>query len=126
MRIFSILLPIALFGCRGGGEVVVIDADEDGFNDQADCNDADPAIFPGAAETCDGVDSNCNGLVDDQSTDAPTWYADADGDGHGGSGTTTSCDQPTGYVAEATDCNDGDADSGRGRGRVHRPQRLQL
>ncbi len=32
----------------------------------ADCNDADPDVFPGAAETlCDGVDSNCNGLADD-------------------------------------------------------------
>ena len=30
-----------------------------------DCNDASAAAFPGAIETCDGVDNDCNGIVDD-------------------------------------------------------------
>jgi formylglycine-generating enzyme required for sulfatase activity len=30
-----------------------------------DCNDRDPAIHPGAAETCNFKDDNCNGLVDE-------------------------------------------------------------
>lgn len=30
-----------------------------------DCDDTNPAIFPGADETCDGEDNNCNGLVDE-------------------------------------------------------------
>ena len=29
-----------------------------------DCNDRDPAIHPGAVETCNFKDDNCNGLVD--------------------------------------------------------------
>jgi hypothetical protein len=29
-----------------------------------DCNDSNAAIRPGAAEVCDGIDNNCNGLVD--------------------------------------------------------------
>lgn len=35
-----------------------------------DCNDMDPRIFPGAAEHCDGVDSNCDGESTDR-TAAP-------------------------------------------------------
>jgi hypothetical protein len=29
-----------------------------------DCNDFDPAVFPGNSETCDGKDNDCNDLVD--------------------------------------------------------------
>jgi hypothetical protein len=41
-----------------------VDRDGDGFA-CLDCNDANPAIRPGAAETCDGVDDDCDGLIDD-------------------------------------------------------------
>lgn len=38
------------------------DADQDGSNAEADCDDADAKRFPGNTETAgDGVDSNCNG-----------------------------------------------------------------
>ena len=34
--------------------------------DGGDCNDADPAINPRAAEVCgDGIDNNCNGEMDE-------------------------------------------------------------
>jgi hypothetical protein len=43
------------------------DKDKDGVIAQKDCNDNDPRIRPGALEECDGVDNNCNGIIDDVS-----------------------------------------------------------
>jgi hypothetical protein len=44
--------------------VAANDDDNDGFNAQIDCNDADPSIRPGALEVLDnGVDENCDGVL---------------------------------------------------------------
>ena len=40
-----------------------------------DCDDADPAVHPFVAETCNGLDDNCNGLIDEG-----TAGLDSDGD----------------------------------------------
>jgi MYXO-CTERM domain-containing protein len=41
------------------------DADRDGVtNCDGDCNDADPRVYRGATEVCDGVDNDCEGSVD--------------------------------------------------------------
>jgi hypothetical protein len=54
---------------------VGIDGDGDGFSSGVDCDDANPAIFPGAREILsNGIDENCNGLADDVNLDV-------DGDG---------------------------------------------
>ncbi|MFH1468469.1 MAG: MopE-related protein, partial [Pseudomonadota bacterium] len=72
-----------------------------------DCDDGDPAIHPGAEELCDGVDNDCSGVVDDDPVDGETWYADADGDGYGDAASAQrTCSQPSGTVADATDCDD--------------------
>ncbi|MDP2310052.1 MAG: putative metal-binding motif-containing protein [Pseudomonadota bacterium] len=42
-----------------------VDSDGDGALSDADCDDADASVFPGAAETCDGIDEDCSGAVDD-------------------------------------------------------------
>ncbi len=41
------------------------DCDGDGFNRATDCDDNDPTVYPGGSEICDGLDNDCNGLVDD-------------------------------------------------------------
>jgi len=73
-----------------------------------DCNDSNARAYLGATEYCDSVDNDCDGTIDnDYALDADLWYADADGDGQGDAETTaSSCDEPLGYVDNATDCDD--------------------
>src|SRR6185436_3001186 len=42
------------------------DADGDGYSTCAgDCNDTQVSVYPGAIESCNSVDDDCNGVVDD-------------------------------------------------------------
>ncbi|MCB9764470.1 MAG: FG-GAP repeat protein [Alphaproteobacteria bacterium] len=79
--------------------------------DASDCDDADPAVNPGAAEVCNGLDDDCDGATDGpDAIDPSTWYADDDGDGYGDpDDSALACDAPAGAVADATDCDDDDA-----------------
>ncbi len=81
--------------------------------DDTDCDDASAAVHPGATESCDGIDNNCDGWVDDDDpavADAGTWYLDFDGDGYGtGSFPVSACSQPPSYSANTEDCDDTDA-----------------
>jgi len=45
----------------------LVDSDNDGHfeGEFRDCDDSNPAVYPGADEVCDGVDNNCNGRVDE-------------------------------------------------------------
>ena len=90
------------------------EAPTDHVSDATDCDDTDSAVNPGAAEVCNGQDDDCNGWTDDEDpgiSDADTWHLDYDADGYGGTTVTvTACDQPSGYVADADDCDDLDSD----------------
>jgi hypothetical protein len=89
-----------------GGEDPV-DTDGDGVVDDEDCAPTDPAVYPGAEEICDGVDQDCNDLVDDEPVDGTTWYADADADGFGDpEAPVRACSQPEGVTEDNTDCDD--------------------
>lgn len=78
--------------------------------DGGDCDDTSPTVHPGAAERCNDVDDDCNGMVDDDPVDPRTWYRDADDDSFGDPDVSVlRCDPPPGWVADANDCDDGDA-----------------
>jgi len=83
--------------------------------DASDCDDGSAAVNPAATEICDAsnTDEDCDGSADDADSSATgksTWYRDADGDGYGWAGTTSAaCDQPSGYVSNDDDCDDGNA-----------------
>ena len=72
-----------------------------------DCLDSDASTHPLADETCDSVDNDCDGHIDEGAIDPSVWYRDADGDGHGDLYLTrTGCSAPAGYVALPDDCDE--------------------
>ncbi|MEY3213844.1 MAG: hypothetical protein RIT28_4325 [Pseudomonadota bacterium] len=72
-----------------------------------DCDDLDAAVSPDAAELCDDVDNDCDGVTDPEtSEDAVDWYNDGDGDGFGDpDAATRACEAPTGGVLDNNDCD---------------------
>ncbi len=76
-----------------------------------DCNDANETIHPGAIETCNDTDDDCDGETDEELY-LYTYYADEDQDGFGDPSEpiTTCATAPTGYSAVALDCDDTAAD----------------
>lgn len=81
------------------------DSDGDGISDDLDCNSANASIYPGAIETCNSVDDDCDGNVDEGVL--LVFYKDSDGDGYGRSVSfKRACTKPAGYSARKNDCND--------------------
>ncbi len=86
--------PVGVVSLRANscedGDAGLYDQDGDGTTScGGDCADTEPEVHPGVAETCDGVDSNCDGHVDEG-----TVCADDDGDGQ---------------TEQQGDCNDANA-----------------
>ncbi len=72
-----------------------------------DCDDTDKNAYPGAPETCNDVDDNCDGRVDEGVSD--TYWADADADGYGDTAAAiTACGPTEGYTDNDDDCDDTD------------------
>jgi hypothetical protein len=70
-----------------------------------DCDDTSAAANPGAPETCNEIDDDCDGDIDEDL--ARSYFRDLDGDHYGDAGDSTSaCAAPAGYVEDATDCDD--------------------
>ena len=103
------------------------DADGDGYGNAAstlaqcyqptgyvanatDCNDGSSHAYPGATESCDSIDNDCDSSVDEvNATGCTTYYYDYDADGYGSSSVAGQCVCSTSgyYTASSnTDCYD--------------------
>ena len=99
-----------------------LDADGDGWGDAdapfegcpapahlvaqaGDCDDSDASVAPGLPDPCDGVDNDCDGLVDEDG-----WvfgWLDEDGDGQGAAAAPyLGCPQGQAVVDNLLDCDD--------------------
>ena len=79
-----------------------------------DCNDNNILIYPGAVEICDGLDNNCNGLIDDGDCSQTNYYCDYDVDGYNSNTISGSCSTPNCVPVGCSnlagnDCNDASA-----------------
>ena len=102
------------------------DADEDGFGDpqlsttmcsppagyvlnSEDCDDGESLIYPNQLETCDGIDNNCDALVDEEDAQliGNTYYVDLDLDGYGDPNNSVElCSVLSGFSQSSGDCDD--------------------
>ena len=113
-------------GVVGGQQLLFADTDGDGFGSygavgvgcpdptgkpatvavSGDCDDGTADVHPDAVDLTDGLDNDCNGIIDDG---AAQWFRDADGDGYGdASDVVEQLEAPQGYVEVAGDCDDDD------------------
>lgn len=75
--------------------------DEDGDDAPGcgyDCDDDDPDVYPGAPESCNFRDDNCNGVLDDDPMCPPCFTADSP------DGTLAYCFAPRNFAAAEFDC----------------------
>ena len=103
-------------------EDCMLDADGDGYGDVystgsivagTDCDDAHEEIFPSAIEYCNGIDDDCDELIDDADDsvrDQMLLYYDLDDDGYGDPNNSVLLCGPTeSILTDDSDCNDADA-----------------
>jgi len=84
------------------------DAPEGTLADSTDCNDTDPASYPGAIEICDAADNNCDGEVDEEdASGCTTYYRDFDEDGYGSTISVCACSPVGDFTSTlSSDCYD--------------------
>ena len=72
-----------------------------------DCDDSNPAVGPMSRERCDGIDEDCDGLVDEGT--GGSGYLDEDGDGWGTGPLLDGCVSSGALASRSGDCDDASA-----------------
>lgn len=116
------ILAIEVYADRDGdgfgdenSRVWVCDREQGFVLDSGDCDDDDGAMNPLAPEICDGLDNNCNGLVDIEDGDIAIdstmrMYEDSDHDGWGNlEKPAQRCMETEDFVLNNRDCDDTDS-----------------
>ncbi len=115
------LLVLVLSACGGAGEAdpdtaraPLIDLDGDGWGAPLDCDDSLPERSPDATELCNGLDDDCDGVIDDNALDGTWVWLDYDRDGWGSATTGgTWCGDASidarPWVTNHGDCDDEDS-----------------
>jgi hypothetical protein len=76
-----------------------------------DCDDSNSSVSPIQTESCNGIDDDCSGIVDD-GLNFVIYYSDADDDGFGDANQSVLlCQETIGFVSDSTDCNDADGNA---------------
>jgi len=92
--------------CAGTGQYTATEG--------SDCDDGDPLVFPGATESCNGSDDDCDAEVDEEdSLGCTLFHFDNDGDDWGTSSVQSRClcaADPPFDATQLGDCNDSNGD----------------
>ena len=98
-------------------EQIACDSPEGFVSDNTDCDDnplvCGASCYPGNLDPdiCDGRNQDCDEFTDEDPE--INWYQDSDGDGFGDPAVEqNACEQPLGFVADNTDCDDNPANCG--------------
>lgn len=109
LKALPLLAAFVFVGAEGCPDTE--DVDVDGYSvADGDCNDQNDQVYPGAAESCNEMDDDCDGVVDDSVK--TIYYPDADNDGYGTSvAVGEACAPLPGWVTATDDCDDTNTNS---------------
>ncbi len=98
------------FGAQQAQSVVGCTPPSGFVTNDSDCDDTQPTVSPAGLELCNGVDDDCDTVVDDNPIGGGIFYEDADQDGFGADVAASPCPDPawTNWTQLPGDCADDD------------------